>query len=151
MQYVTLLAREIVQGCRFNELYWWFRELVNYDQADAVLYVGSYVVRGAHYAIFKTKAFDETLALALEKVGGEPLKCSIGQYVVRKCRSCYLQADERQIQACAYNMRAYVKTLNRMLNPGVNIPSGREAGRNIKLKRFIQYGKCVPIFNYFHL
>lgn len=151
MQYVCLLGKEIVDGCKFNEMYWWYRELVNYDQSETVLYVGSYVVRGVHYAIFKSKGGETALAPALEKLGGSFLKGNIGSYVVRQCRTCYLQADDRQVQACAYSMRGYLKSMNRMMNPGSNLPSGREPGRNIKLKRFIQHGKCVPVFNYFHL
>lgn len=151
MQYLSLIGREIVDGCKFNELYWWYRELVNYDQSETTLYVGSYVVRGVHYAIFKTKASEEVLTPAFEQIGGEYLGGNIGHYVLRKCRTCFLQADERQVQACAYSMRAYLKSVNRILNRGSNIPSPREPGRNIKLKRFIQHGKCVPVFNYFHL
>lgn len=150
-QYVRLLGKEIMAGCRFNELYHWFREIVNYDQNDTVLYAGSYVVRGVHYAFFKSRATEESLRPVVEKLGGEVVKTSISQFIVKQCRVCCLQGDERQIQACAYSLRGYLKIVNRMLNPGPNLPSGREPGRIIKLKRFILHGKCVPVFNYFHL
>lgn len=152
-KYTQCLMREVIKGCFFNERYEWYREIVNTNMSEKLLYVGSYLVRGRHYIIFKTKFEEATVKAAAAQLGGVVIKCSIGLYICWTCGSCDLDAPDGKVQKCAYRSRAFLKAFYRRCGDGniADTPSVSEAVRIIKLNRFFVFKKCTAAFNYFHL
>lgn len=150
--YMRLLGTEVVKGCEFNERFYWYRELVNSDLCEVLLYVGSFVVRGKHFIVLKSRLEEEVLNPGLELWGGFLAKTGIGQFVVLTCNSCSLRSADREVQRCAYQTRRYIKSmLQHCARVFDESPSRREPGRIIKLRRYFMHSKCLPVFNYFHL
>lgn len=152
-KYVQNLMNEVINGCRFNERYEWYREIVNTGYGESILYVGSYIVRGKHYVIYKAKVDEDSVRAAVERYGGQVLKCSLGTFICHTCGSCELDSPDGKVQSCAYRSRAYLRSLTRFCHPdgSLDIPSVKEAVRIVKLTRFFNHKRCTPAFNYFHL
>lgn len=103
------LMREIIKGCEFNRIFWWFREAVNLASVSRVMYVGSVLFRGAHLVYMKVM-YDCDLKLLRAYHWGEVIYCDgdYANYIVLVCRRCH-ELSEPTARRCARRLRRWLK------------------------------------------
>lgn len=103
------LMREIIRGCEYNRIFWWFREAVNLPSVSRVMYVGSVMFRGAHLVYMKIM-YDCDLKLLRMFHWGEVIYCDgdYANYIVLVCRRCH-ELSEPVARRCAHRLRHWLK------------------------------------------
>lgn len=153
-QVLKAIVLKLIAGCKINRNHFWYRELLNCDRPDEVVYMGS-VMYKFHFVYFAINiscmdAAPRALQLIRQHLNpemGELVRGKFNYWLIMKCKSCSGR-DMVALKCCANRMRRFTK---RILEEMAREPiwlyvrfntSGAEERRQRALRRAMVYNRC---------
>lgn len=157
-------VNKFLQGGSFNRSQLWYREFVNHNLPDDVLYVGSMMWGNTHFIYLKLSCSKQIesrfMEVVRESINSDMASVIRGRWnwwLVLKCHTCPVSENIISYRSCSVRTRKIIQRILRTLRLAPNIPHLRytashwEEKRQRHLRRAMMYGCCCHIPSIVHV